>query len=127
MRSWRDCLSVTDNDESLVAVTHWLWCAGRRTGLGTAELTQLLQRVHSGMDVVENTAYHQLCLLYKGERDADGLAAAADAGGAALAYGLANHRAMADAAGGRQMLERVAAMQPWAAFGVIAAEADLER
>jgi hypothetical protein len=85
------------------------------------------------MDVFENGSYHKLLLMYKGETTADGLLASVKAGGLAAAtigYGGANwhlyNGRRADAARlFQEIVEKNAAQ--WAAFGYIAAEADLER
>jgi len=125
--AWLLCLACSDNDESRVAVTHWLWCARARCG-DRAGALEAVQAITADMDVVENTAYHQLCLLYKGERTRDQLTAGAGSSGAALRFGLAHHALVAgDRAGGEAALRALAADPGWAAFGVIAAEAELAR
>jgi tetratricopeptide (TPR) repeat protein len=59
--AWFDCLDTVDNDESRVAVSHWLWSALARAGEPDAAQA-VLARIGADMDVVENQAYHRLCL-----------------------------------------------------------------
>lgn len=124
---WLRCLAVCDDDESRVAVTHWLWCAFMRCG-DLAGAAAVVQGITEEMDVVENTAYHQLCLLYKGERTRDQLQAGSGSSGAALRFGLAHHELVTgDRSLAKQQLQALANDPGWASFGVIAAEAELAR
>ena len=127
VEGWLRCLACSDDDESRVAVTHWLWCARMRAG-DVAGARATVQGVTADMDVVENTAYHQLCLLYKGERTREQLSAGEGSSGAALRFGLAHHAlVVGDRGQGRAALRALAADPGWAAFGVIAAEAEVAR
>ena len=125
--AWLLCLACCDDDESRVAVTHWLWCARMRCG-DPAGAAASVQGITADMDVVENTAYHQLCLLYKGERSRGQLKAGEGSSGAAMRFGLAHHALVAgDRELGEAALRELAADPGWAAFGVIAAEAEVAR
>jgi hypothetical protein len=85
------------------------------------------------MDVIENQAYHNLLLMYKGELPADSLLPSGAGEGASVAdvttaYGVANwHLYNGRRAEGERLLRRILASRQWAAFGYIAAEADLAR
>jgi len=125
--AWLLCLACSDDDESRVAVTHWLWCARMRCG-DPAGAAASVQGITADMDVVENTAYHQLCLLYKGERSRGQLKAGEGSSGAAMRFGLAHHALVAgDREVGQAALRELALDPGWAAFGVIAAEAEVAR
>lgn len=125
--AWLLCLACSDDDESRVAVTHWLWCARMRAG-DVAGARATVQGITADMDVVENTAYHQLCLLYKGERTRAQLTAGAGSSGAAMRFGLAHYALVAgDREEGAAALRELAVDPGWAAFGVIAAEAEVAR
>ena len=125
--AWLRCLACSDDDESRVAVTHWLWCARIRSG-DLAGAVATVQGVTVDMDVVENTAYHQLCLLYKGARTRDQLTAGEGSSGAAMRFGLAHHAlVVGDRDQGETALRALAADAGWASFGVIAAEAEVAR
>ena len=124
---WLRCLACSDDDESRVAVTHWLWCARMRAG-DVAGARATVQGISADMDVVENTAYHQLCLLYKGARTAGQLQAGGGSSGAAMRFGLAHYALVAgDREAGVAALRELAVDPGWAAFGVIAAEAEVAR
>lgn len=119
--AWRDCLAVVTNDESRVAVTHWLWCALAQQGRAAAA-DELLRAVPATPDVVENVSYLQLCRLYRGEVDAASLRAQGELT-AALEFGLAHHAQVRSEPTARAQLEAVAARADWPSFGVLAAEA----
>jgi hypothetical protein len=99
----------------------------RRMG-DDAAAARALDDITADMNIIENTSYHQLCLLYKGDIEVVDLMDinADDPSNAAVAYGLANYyyyngdRAKSDA-----LLARLVAGSSWSAFGFIAAEADL--
>lgn len=125
--AWLLCLACCDDDESRVAVTHWLWCARMRCG-DPAGAAATVQGITADMDIVENTAYFQLCLLYKGERTGSELKAGKGSSGAALRFGLAHHELVTgDRAAAERAFAELAADPGWASFGVIAAEAELQR
>jgi tetratricopeptide (TPR) repeat protein len=117
------------NDDMMVSTTHWLYMTLRRQGR-TEDATELLEPITPDMEIIENHAYHRLCLFYKGELSekeltGDDLASSANA---AVAYGVANwHLAEGDTERGLAALEEIVASDGWAAFGFIAAEADLAR
>lgn len=123
--AWLCCLAVCDDDESRVAVSHWLWCARMRLG-DPAGAAAVVAPIHERMDVVENRSYHQLCLLYAGRLRADQIVPAAGSAGAAAAFGLAHHTLVrAGWAAARPALVELAADPGWPSFGVLAAEAEL--
>lgn len=126
-RAWLDCLAVVDDDESRVAVTHWLWCVRMRLGDKAGALA-VVAPIHERMDVVENVAYLNLCLLYAGRKQRDEIAPRDGSSGAALAFGLAHH-ALVMGARTQAMagFEALCASSGWSAFGVIAAEAERAR
>ncbi len=125
--AWLRCLAVAANDESRVAVTHWLWCVRMRRG-DPAGAAAVVAPISPAMDVLENRSYHQLCLLYAGKLSRDAVAVPEGSAGAALRFGLA-HRdlVLGDRDAARRQLEVLAADPGWASFGVIAAEVELAR
>ncbi|MGK0200984.1 MAG: tetratricopeptide (TPR) repeat protein [Planctomycetota bacterium] len=127
VRSWLDCLEVCHNDESRVAVTHWLWCARMRSG-DVAGATAAVSGITVDMDIVENKSYHQLCLLYKGQLHREKMIVGLGSSGAAMRFGLAHYDLVSKGMMiARWQLEQLAADPGWASFGVIAAEAELAR
>lgn len=132
-RAYERCLAVSTNPDALVATTHWLYMTLRRMGEDAAAAA-LLEPIHADMDIIENDAYHRLLLMYKGEVPPDSLFRL-DAGGdatlesATLGYGVGNwylyHGRPVEAY--RIFEALVRARDQWAAFGYIAAEAELVR
>jgi tetratricopeptide (TPR) repeat protein len=130
-RSYRECLTFsTASPDRLVATSDWLYTTLRRLGRD-GEAAQVLEPIRADLAVLENTAYLNRLLLYRGERtEAEVLGAGGDDGVAVATYGygVANwHRVNGRAERARELLERVVRSPQWAAFGVIAAEADLAR
>lgn len=131
LEAYRECLVVSTNPDMLVATSHWLYMTLRRLGRD-ADAAEILVPIHAEMDVIENTSYHRLLLMYKGEIAPETLMAEADSGdalqNATLAYGIGNfhlYSGRKDDAG--RIFRRIVAGAEWPAFGYIAAEADLSR
>lgn len=126
-RAWLRCLAVVGNDESRVAVTHWLWSVRMRLG-DVAGAAAVVAPIHAGMDVVENQSYLQACLLYGGKLRRADVQPLAGSAGSALAFALAHHDLVrGDRNAARAAMERLAKEPMWSAFGVIAAEVELAR
>ncbi len=125
--AWLCCLAVVDDDESRVAVTHWLWCVRMRMG-DLAGAAAVVAPISPQMDIKENKSYHQLCLLYAGKLTRELIAPLAGSAGSALAFGLAHHRLLTgDREQARRELLELSRQPAWSAFGVIAAEVELAR
>jgi tetratricopeptide (TPR) repeat protein len=125
------CLEISAiNDDMLVATADWLYMTLRRLGR-EREALELLERVDEEMEILENDAYHRRLLMYKGLRDPESLLDPSELTELDLAtqgYGVANwHLYNGREARARELLERVIQGGYWAAFGHIAAEADLSR
>lgn len=124
-------LASTPNDDMLVATTHWTYMTLRKLGR-EEEARALLVPITKEMNVIENAAYHQLCLLYKGIISEEELMAE---GGEitgfmndALLYGLGNWHFYNDRKErAKTIFEQILGGGIWAAFGYIAAEADYVR
>ncbi len=125
---WRSCADL--DDDSRVAMLNWRYAALRRAGRPD-DARRLLDGVREGMAVKENVAYLQALLFYKGERKEDIFESSKLTGSSlmALAYPIANFALMngdtAKACASFQKL--VSDDENWAAFGFIAAEAELSR
>jgi tetratricopeptide (TPR) repeat protein len=131
LRAYRECMDVSGNPDMLVATSHWLYMTLRRMGR-EAEAAAVLEPINAGMEVIENDTYHRLLLMYKGELDAEALLAEAQAAGgienATLGYGIGNwHYYNGRPKQAVEVLRNVLKGSQWAAFGYIAAEADIER
>jgi len=129
LRVYRTALEGTPNDDMRVATTHWLYMTLRLLGRD-GEAAAVLAPIRADMNVIESFAYHQLCLLYKGEGDMRNALDSGDtaAGGDAAMYGVGNwwfYNGDTDRA--KAMFERMISESGWSSFGRIAAEADLAR
>jgi len=132
LEAYRQCLAVSANPDMLSATTHWLYMTLRRLGREDQALAALTP-IHAEMEILENRDYHRLLLMYRGERDAETLLSQAvegqtGVGYASTAYGIGNwYRVNGDEERAREIFADILATDSWAAFGYIAAEADLTR
>jgi tetratricopeptide (TPR) repeat protein len=116
------------NNDMMVSTAHWRYMTLRRLGRDE-EAAAILEPITADMEIIENQAYHRLCLFYKGElEEADLVEEGSSPANAAVAYGVANwHLANGDTDRATELLEEIVAEDGWPAFGYIAAEADLAR
>jgi tetratricopeptide (TPR) repeat protein len=129
--AYRECLRFSTNPDMDVAATHWLYMTLRRTGHAN-EAATALERIAVDADIIENHTYFDLILMYKGLRTPAELLDAARIGdalsNATLAYGIASwHLAQGEGETARAMYRDIVDGPEWAAFGYLAAEADLAR
>ena len=120
--AYRKCLAVSKNPDGVVSASHWLYMILRRMG-HPKEAEKLVEPISTDMDVIENQAYHKLLLMYRGEIAPEELQAEKDA---AIQYGVANwylYNGQPERA--RPLFEQIVKEREWAAFGTIAAEAEL--
>ena len=132
IRAARAGIAVSSNPDRLVSQTHWLYMALRRAGRD-AEAAEALAPIRDDFDIIENGSYYRLVRMYKGTLPLSALDSTS-AGGvhnssdASLAYGLANwYLYNGDTTRAIRGFEKLVAAGQWAAFGHIAAEADLAR
>jgi tetratricopeptide (TPR) repeat protein len=126
-RAYQNGFNAGRNDDNRVSTTHWLYMIKRRMG-DEEGAAKVLDVITLDMNVIENFSYYHLCLFYKGEMTVEELIGDNEdtPSGASAAYGLANwyyytgQKEMAT-----EHLEALVASNSWAAFGFIAAEADL--
>ena len=124
LRAYRECMAVSKNPDGVVSTGHWLYMTLRRLGRAD-EAEAVLAPVSTDMDVIENTAYHKLLLMYRGEIAPEELLKENDA---AIHYGVANwflYNGERDRA--MTLFQEIVREKEWAAFGTIAAEAELAR
>lgn len=126
-RAYENGFNAGRNDDNRVSTTHWLYSISRRMG-DEEGARKYLDVISADMNIIENFSYYKLCLFYKGEISVEELIGDGDdtPSGASAAYGLANwyyYEGELDKA--TEHLEALVATDSWAAFGVIAAEADL--
>ena len=125
----RRARDVGKNPDNLVAASAWLFTALRRANRAE-DAKAVLVPVRADLDVIENTSYHSLLLMFKGERTAADLLAKAPEGaaGSAVRYGVsAWHHGNGQTAEARKLWDQILAGPDWPSFGFVAAEADVAR
>lgn len=128
--AYKKCLTVADNDDMLVAATDWLYMTYRK--IGNVEAAEaLLEPIKKRMNVIENYAYHNRLLLYKGIKAPDqifGLKQGKDLAidDMTLGYGLGNwYSYNGNTERAEEVFNRMMESVYWQAFGFIAAEVEL--
>jgi tetratricopeptide (TPR) repeat protein len=126
--AWQRAVDASTNDDMLVAGSDWLWMTLRRLGRDD-EATRVLERIRPEMTILENDAYHRRLLMYKGVLRPE-LVMPADTDDpvqlATYGYGLANwYLVHGDRERAQGLFRRILEGRNWAAFGYIAAEAEL--
>jgi len=131
-RCYRECMKFSTNPDMLSATSHWLYMTLRRLGQHD-EAQALLEPIDAAMDVIENRSYHQLLLMYKGEKTPEELRRMQTEGDdgidfATVGYGIANwHLVNRRPVQAEAIMREIVAGEQWAAFGYLAAEAELYR
>ncbi|MCJ7581775.1 MAG: tetratricopeptide repeat protein [Candidatus Aminicenantes bacterium] len=128
--AYESCLGVSEDDESKVAVSHWLTMTLRRLGR-LDDAIKVINNIIDGMEVEENQSYYDLLKYYKGQKSVEDLfdiEKATDLELATIGYGvgcwyLYNN----DEATAKTFFEKIVETKYWPAFGFIAAEAELFR
>jgi dipeptidyl aminopeptidase/acylaminoacyl peptidase len=128
--AYRECLKASQgSDDRLVAATDWLYMALRRAGRGE-EAARALEGIRPVMKVVQNHAYLNRLLMYKGLLAPDDLLRAGgnDLDAPTLGYAVGNWYLYN---GQREKAKEVFAGTVkgpcWPAFGFVASEAELVR
>lgn len=126
------CADVSVHPDSKVATAYWRVMTLKRLGRD-GEAEAILAGITPGLEVIESGGYLDLLLLHKGERTPDDLIGPGGAGATlestTAGYGVGAWYLLAgDTARAREIFRRVVSgRDQWAAFGYIAAEADLAR
>ena len=131
LTAYRACMKFSRRyDDNLVATTDWMYMTLRRLGR-EEEAKKLLEPIHADMEIIENSAYHQRLLMYKGLISPEELLPTTDATDldwATLGYGLGNwYYVNGELDRARVIWRTVVSGRYWPAFGYIAAEVDLAR
>jgi dipeptidyl aminopeptidase/acylaminoacyl peptidase len=128
--AYLECLKFSrNNHDSLTATSDWLYLTLMRLGRRD-EAARLLEPIREEMEIVENHVYLNRLLMYKGLRSPEELLRAGGDAIAQATYGYAvgnwyllnGQREKA-----KEQFERVLKTPQWAAFGYLAAEAELAR
>lgn len=130
LAAWREALRISTNDDTRVAVTDWLYMTLRRLGRHD-EARALLAPITADLEIIENDAYHRRLLFYKGDLPADSLLVPGQTDElqyVTQGYGVGNwYLVEGDTTRAYEIFDRVLDTGYWAAFGYIAAEADVAR
>jgi tetratricopeptide (TPR) repeat protein len=131
LAAYEECMKRSrSNDDSLVATSDWLYMTLRRLGRDAAA-KKVLEPIHEKMDIIENTSYWNRLLMYKGLRTPESVLdpkGADDLTVATQGYGVGNwYLYNKQEAKAKEIFDRVVAGKQWAAFGYLAAEAELAR
>jgi tetratricopeptide (TPR) repeat protein len=128
--AWQQALAASDNDDMVVASADWLYMTLRRLGRND-EAAAVLQRISPDMRILENDSYHRRLLMYRGLIAPDSLLQADTQDAVQVAtygYGVANwYLYNGDRRAAEALFRRILEGRNWAAFGYIAAEAELAR
>jgi tetratricopeptide (TPR) repeat protein len=126
--AWQRAVDASTNDDMLVASSDWLYMTLRRLGRHD-EAAGVLDRIRPGMTILENDAYHRRLLMYKGLLTPDEVMPADTQDPVQIAtygYGLANwYLVNGDRQQAQGLFRRILDGRNWAAFGFIAAEAEM--
>jgi tetratricopeptide (TPR) repeat protein len=129
LRVYREGIAASQNDDMLVATTHWLYMTLRLLGKDE-EAGLALEPIQIEMNVIENKVYHKLCLFYKEELSLDELTDPefSNVMNDALAYGIGNwHFYNGERDKAKEIFQKILEGESWASFGFIAAESDFAR
>lgn len=128
--AWQQAVAVSSTDDMHVASADWLYMTLRRLGRAE-EAAVVLEAISPDMRILENDAYHRRLLMYKGLVSPEELLGVDTDDPVQLAtygYGVGNwYLYNGDAPRARTIFERILQNTNWAAFGFIAAEAELAR
>jgi tetratricopeptide (TPR) repeat protein len=127
--AYERCLTVSKNPDAFVATSYWMYLTARRAG-DALRAQRILNAVPPDAEIIENTAYQQLLQYFAGQRERSSVVPAdGDAvGDATLAYGLAVFDLVEGRDSSAAPFQRIVnGAGSRAAFGYIAAEAELRR
>ncbi|ERM82517.1 hypothetical protein P872_05695 [Rhodonellum psychrophilum GCM71 = DSM 17998] len=133
LKAYQSCLTVSNNDDLLIATLDWYYMALMKLGR-TEEAQSVIKPVHEKMTVLENDDYLKRILMYKGILvPEDLLKADVNLENQRLqyvtqGYGLGNHYlSLGDTSKAKIIFENVVASGFWSAFGYIGSEMELTK
>lgn len=127
LETYKKCLELSQNNDGLVSATHWI-VLNLKALDRDEEISSYLEPIDTSIEVIENGAYLNACLYYKGVKNLNELynpKAEVNSSNSALKYGLARFTALqGDSDKATQIYADILSGKDWASFGYIAAEAD---
>ncbi|WP_290963456.1 tetratricopeptide repeat protein [Gracilimonas sp.] len=125
--AYENGLQVSDNTDMRVAFLYWKYMTLRKLGRD-AKAGALLEQVSPDMELIENTSYHELLMVFKGVFSPDEIITEenSELDNATLGYGLGFwHHINGRGERAKEIWQGVYEVGNWAAFGYIASEAEL--
>lgn len=133
LQAYLECLKTSNNDDLVVATVDWMYMTYRRLGK-VEEARSILGNIKDSMNIIENDSYYKRCLMYQGKLSPDSVLHVppgeedSDLVMATQGYGVGNwYLYNGDSTKAKEVFEKVVAGKYFAAFGFIAAEAELAR
>lgn len=129
IEAYQNGLEVSDNEDMRIAFLYWYYMALRKQGKDI-EAGQLLDDVSTDIELIENTSYYELLMVFKGVFEEDELLGAENSAlqNATVGYGLGFwHHINGRTERAYQIWQEIYTLDNWAAFGFIASEAELAR
>ncbi len=138
-KAYEHCLAAADNNDMRVATLDWLYMTLRRLGQDDAA-AKLIAEVTPELKILENHAYHQRILMYRGLLSPEDLLTSVSGGAgdadntqrdielATNGFGVGHwYLLQGNTAKAREIFQLVVNGKSKAAFGVLAAEVELSR
>jgi len=128
LEAYQKCLATGDKPDNIGSATHWIYMILRLLNR-EEEAKNYLETINSEMDIIENMAYHQLCLFYKGDLSLEELEKnlSETPGSDGIKYGIANwHFYNEEKEISKEKLKQLVSQKSWNSFGYIAAESQLK-
>jgi tetratricopeptide (TPR) repeat protein len=130
LAAYQKAVAASRMDDNIVSGTHWVYMILRLMGRDE-EATKALEPIHKDMKIIENFAYHELCLFYKGELTLEALTKSGQgelSSNAAVNYGIGNwYSYNGEEEKAKSVYQTILVTDGWASFGYIGAEADMSR
>ena len=127
--AFKNCLTLSDNDDLLVASSDWLYMIYRQNNQ-TAKAKEILKAIHNNMTIVENDSYWLRLRMYQGNLKPESLlsldtgASDYDLNIATQGYGVGNwYLYNGDTTKAAEIFNKVLEGKSTYAFGYISAEA----
>lgn len=127
LEAYLNCLNTGSSPDNVVSATHWIYMILNRLDR-KEEAEDYLLAPEIKMNIIENHAYRDLCLFYKGEITEEELLGVegAESANDAVLYGLGNYHFYDGKKGkAKEIWSDIVGKASWNSFGFIAAESEL--
>lgn len=131
LEAYRQCMTFSDNDDLKAATSYWLYMSAVKAGSNTiAERT--LQEISTSWEMIENEAYMDMLLLFKGIMSPETILEKATASDHTLnptyGYGIGFYYLnLEQPETAFDIFQKALAGTSWESFGFIASEAEIAR